>query len=153
MISIIQRTAIAVIFAGLAGYASAHGGATGVVKERMDAMSALSDALKVVAPMANGGVEIDPEALDAAAGQIVEHARAVPDLFSEEKIGDVSEALPLIWVEWKDFTDHAGQMVEAAEYLREVARSGGDRGAVKVAFDGLAATCKRCHQIYRQKKR
>ena len=77
----------------------------------------------------------------------------MPHLFGEEQTGGVSEALPLIWAEWTDFADHAGQMVEAVEYLREVARSGGGRDAVKTAFDGLTAVCKRCHQIYRQNKR
>ena len=148
-----MRFLAAIVFAGVAGMAAAHGGATGAVKARMDAMSSLADELKAIAPMANGSAPIDHEALDAAAGRMLESARAVPDLFSEAHTGGVSEALPLIWVDWADFTDHAGQMVEAVEYLREVARSGGDRDAVKTAFDGLTTVCKRCHQIYRQNKR
>ena len=148
------RILATILFAGAAaGMAAAHSGATGPVKARMDAMSSLADTLKAIAPMANGSAPIDHEALDAAAGRMLESARAVPDLFSEAHTGGVSEALPLIWVDWADFTDHAGQMVEAVEYLREVARSGGDRDAVKTAFDGLTTVCKRCHQIYRQNKR
>ena len=48
----------AVLIAGTAVTAFAHSGATGIVKERMDAMLAMGKAVKTVAPMmraAGGG--------------------------------------------------------------------------------------------------
>ena len=46
-----RHIACGVLFAGVASAALAHSGATGLVKERMVAMSAMGDAIKSVAPM------------------------------------------------------------------------------------------------------
>ena len=46
---------------GVAGGVLAHGGATGIVKERMDGMVALQKAVKAITPMMMGNAAYDPD--------------------------------------------------------------------------------------------
>ena len=56
-----KRTMIlaAIAVTGTAVAALAHSGATGVVKDRMEAMKAMGDAVKTVTPMMRGEAEYD----------------------------------------------------------------------------------------------
>jgi cytochrome c556 len=58
----------------LAPPANAHDGATGVVKERMQAMDAMAKSMKTVGPMIRGQVSLDHEKA-AAAGRMEETAK------------------------------------------------------------------------------
>ncbi len=146
-----MRRALILGFMLTAGYAAAHTGATGPVKERMDAMSAIADALKAIAPMATGKSEADPAVIEAHAATIIDHAGQIPDLFSEETPGGISEARAVIWRDWEDFTARAARMQAAAEGLRDMA-STDDPQALEASFGELAQTCKGCHELYREKK-
>ena len=54
--------------------AHAHGGATGIVRERMEAMEALGDAVKTLAAMMSGETDYDAATVRDKAGTIREHA-------------------------------------------------------------------------------
>lgn len=58
----------------ITGAALAHGGATGIVKERMDGMSAMGNAVKVLSEMMRGNVDYDPEVVKENALKIQVHA-------------------------------------------------------------------------------
>ncbi len=64
----------AVLIAGTAVTAFAHSGATGIVKERMDAMLAMGKAVKTVAPMMRGETAYDAETVRDAARLFQQHA-------------------------------------------------------------------------------
>lgn len=87
--------AVAVTSAGWA--ALAHSGATGVVKERMDAMDEMGEAMKRLTPMMRGQAEYDPEVVRDAADTMIGHAGAqMTELFPEGSNGQPSEALDAI---------------------------------------------------------
>ncbi|MEQ9258282.1 MAG: cytochrome c [Roseovarius sp.] len=111
--------------AGLAAAALAHSGATGVVKERMDAMEAMSEAIKRIRPMMTGESSYDAAALRAAAETIASEAGAtMTEKFPEGSGGHPSETLPRTWEEWDRFTALAEQLEMAATGLGLAAENG-----------------------------
>lgn len=129
--------------------ALAHGGAKGIVLERMEAMKAVAGAMKAVGPMIQGKTAYDPGATKAAAATIASHGgEALTKLFPEGSGGGVSEASPAIWTERAKFEALAAELKEAAEAL-EAAADGGQ--PPKAEFGRLAGTCKSCHEAYRVK--
>ena len=144
-----------VVVAGLAaaGGAFAHGGATGIVKERMDAMTEISKNVKVVGQMLKGTAAYNPEEIERAAKAIAGHAGdAMTNLFPEGSLKSPSEASPEIWTGWPEFSDYAGRLQSSAQALEGLAAQGAEQKAVAAAFGKVAATCKTCHEAFRIKK-
>ncbi|OOY05392.1 cytochrome c [Thioclava sp. F28-4] len=102
----------------------AHGGAEGVVKERMDAMSAMGQSVKKLAPMMRGETDYDAAAVRAAARVFIEHSDGLTELFPEGSDSKPSEAKPEIWSEWDKFSALADQLKTASEGLAEAAGNG-----------------------------
>ena len=119
------------------GFVLAHGDATGVVKERMDAMSDMGDKSKLVADMYKGKTDFDASAVVAAADAFVEHSAGMSDLFPDSKAsrsGSDTEALPVIWDNWDEFSKKATQFATSSKVLQEVVASTSDQGELKKAF-------------------
>ena len=115
--------ATAMTSAGLA--ALAHSGATGVVKERMDAMVDLGDEMKRLTPMMRGQTEYDPEIVRGAADTMIGHAgSAMTELFPEGSNGKPSEALDAIWEDWDEFAALAEALRANAEGMKLAADNG-----------------------------
>ena len=115
--------ATAMTSAGLA--ALAHSGATGVVKERMDAMVDLGDEMKRLTPMMRGQTEYDPEIVRGAADTMIGHAgSAMTELFPEGSNGKPSEALDAIWEDWDEFAALAEALRANAEGMKRAAENG-----------------------------
>lgn len=140
-----------IILAGLATLALAHSGATGIVKERMDAMSEVADSMKALAAIVRATGPVDVATAGGAAKVIAGHAGQIPAFFPEGSHSDVSEALPTIWTDWEGFTAIAGNLEQAALAL-EAAANDGDRTALATAFRSAGETCQACHEKYRLKK-
>lgn len=110
---------------GLATLALAHGGATGIVKERMDGMMAMSEAIKSLSAMMRGDTEYDANAVRESADVIKSHAgEALTALFPEGSVSDVSEAKSDIWSEWETFSAYANRLDVYAEGLAAAADNG-----------------------------
>ena len=77
----IARSLVLIMCTFIIAEASSHDGAMGVVKERMDAMSDMSDKSKLVANMFKGKVEFDQITLADAANAFVEHGTKMTTLF------------------------------------------------------------------------
>lgn len=121
------RTIIGAGAIGLASVAAAyaHGGATGIVKERMEAMESMGDAVKKLAAMMRGETEYDAATIRAEAETIRQHAgQAITSLFPEGSDGGPSEAKPGIWSNWDEFTALAMQLETFAEGLEAAAGNG-----------------------------
>ena len=89
---------------------SGHGGATGIVKERMDLMESMGDALKALAAMMKGEQPYDAEKVRSLALTIADKSgETMTELFPEASLDPPTEALPEIWSDWKRFTDLADQ--------------------------------------------
>ncbi len=119
----------AVVLTGIAGFsfaAFAHGGATGIVKERMDLMSNIGKAQKSLAAIFSGKVKYDAQVVREAASIIENHAGSkIPKLFPEEPVTDPSEALPAIWQNWAEFKYISDELEAYAAALKT--NAGNDR--------------------------
>ncbi len=110
--------------------ALAHGGATGVVKKRMDSMKAMANAVKTVAAMVKGDTAYDADVVKAAAQSIRSHSGdALTRLFPEASTHEPSEALPKIWTDWDAFKDLAGRLEILSDGLSRAADNAPGRAA------------------------
>ena len=132
-----------------AGMAVAHKGATGIVKQRMDAMKAVADATKTVAQMVKGQTAFDANLAASAAEEIKGHASNMADLFPQDSLDHPSEALPAIWKDWAKFTEIAGQLTAASAELAATATSANEAAELRPVFGKVAATCSACHEKFR----
>jgi len=105
--------------------ALAHSGATGIVKERMDGMSAMGDVVKNIAAMMRGDKPYDAAAVRDGATVIASHSgEAMTRLFPEDSGGKPSEARPEIWSDWDTFSNLADRLAVLAEALEGAAENG-----------------------------
>ena len=97
--------------------AFAHGGATGIVGERMMGMMMLGEQVKLLSPLL-ASQSASPAVVKEAAGMIRMHAgSAMTDLFPEGSIDGPSEARPEIWERWQEFADYANRLGELGTEL------------------------------------
>lgn len=140
----------------IAAAALAHGGATGIVKERMDQMGAVSKAMKAIGAMLKGAESYDAERVRTLANEIGEMGgERLVALFPENSLDPPTEARPEIWSDWERFERQANEMQDAARALAGAAD--GPRGDTSPAspdqmFRTLGGTCKACHESFRIKK-
>ncbi|WP_298817836.1 cytochrome c [uncultured Roseibium sp.] len=136
----------------VAGTALAHTGATGIVKDRMDAMSEIGDQVKAVGTMLKTGA-LDLPRVSEAGEVIANHGgAAMVKLFPEDSLHPPTEASPAIWTEWTKFQALADDLRSAALALKSTADEGGDKSQIAEVFGALGETCKSCHQAFRIKK-
>ncbi|MBO9463226.1 MULTISPECIES: cytochrome c [Stappiaceae] len=137
------------VLAGAAA-ALAHGGATGVVKERMDAMGEMGDVMKSLSSIMRGDKGYDAAAVRSGAEAIQSHSgEALTKLFPEHSIEGSSEAKPEIWSNWQEFKSLADQLDLFAAALGQGADNGlahgGDGagmmgGSSMMSQDGMMGT-------------
>ena len=139
-----------------AATAFAHGGATGIVKERMDQMSAISKAMKAIGAMLKGAEPFDSARVGVLASEIGQMGGdRLTGKFPANSLHAPTEARPEIWTDWEDFQSKAFEMKTAAEALAKSAghpRSDSDPRSPDVLFRALGTTCKTCHESFRIKK-
>ena len=132
----------------------AHGGATGIVKERMDGMMAMCKALGTVADMFKGKAAFDADQVAAAARIVEGHAAEMGSLFPDTKHsreGKGTEALPAIWENKEDFLAIAKALETKSADLAKIAATN-DQSQIRRAFGEMAKTCSACHSDYRKAK-
>lgn len=133
----------------------AHEGATGIVKERMDAMSEMACAMRLVADMVKGRRELEPRDTEVLAQTITAHAAEIPSLFpdtQDSREGRGTEARSSIWDRWTEFVSRAQRLEEQGERLGALARVE-DESAVEMQFKTLGKSCRSCHKDFRRKKK
>ncbi len=173
--SLVAVTALALL---LASAALAHRGATGIVKERMDAMTSIGSAMKGLTAMLRGKQAYDPDRVKASAKIIAGHGgESMTSLFPEGSLKHPSRAKPAIWADWERFSAlarelaaYAGALTSAAANQRLPGRGGTKGGgtaaraisadptpeelstmAPDVVFERLRRTCSDCHRTFRRK--
>ncbi|MGE3248080.1 MAG: cytochrome c [Beijerinckiaceae bacterium] len=152
-----RRALVVLVAAGIIGtgainLTSAHQGAKGVVKQRMDLMKDISKDLKSVLQMVNGQKAFDGKSVAAAALAIANHAGQIPKLFPKGSSGHPSEATPDVWKDWNGFVKQADDMKAAAAALAASARTASKTADIVPAFKSVAETCSSCHSKFRMKK-
>ncbi|WPZ37171.1 cytochrome c (plasmid) [Thalassobaculum sp. OXR-137] len=118
----IAAVAMAAAIGAGATTAIAHGGASGVVKERMDSMEALGDAMKELTAMMRGQQDYGAERVRSLAATIESHGgEALTRLFPKDSLDHPSEALPAIWSDWDRFSALSDQLSTYAQALAAAA--------------------------------
>ena len=133
------------------GEVNAHGGATGVVKERMELMKSMGDRMKNMGDMVKGKVAFDSASIAASAQEIKQAAPEITHLFPEGSIDKPSEALPRIWKDRGKFDELTETMIQEAAKLSDVATAG-DKRSIMIQFTKLGKTCSSCHTDFRKKQ-
>ena len=151
-----SRTGSLIVIVVLVVYAPlvvfAHKGATGVVKERMEAMKDVAANMKILGGMMKGEVAFNSADAQRAAKTIADHAAKVPELFPQGSIEKPTEALPVIWTDWSEFTKSAEDLRRGAEGLITAAANASTPADFKDPFVEMGRTCKGCHEKFRLKK-
>ena len=105
--------------------AVAHSGATGIVLERMNGMTAMRDLIRDLTPMMQGTVPYDPIQVSEAGYVIASHAgETMRTLFPNGSLVGVTYAKPNIWAEWNDFAALADELRDYSEALMTAAPNG-----------------------------
>ncbi|WP_138465301.1 cytochrome c [Poseidonocella sp. HB161398] len=117
------------------------------VIERTQAMKTIGKNTKILGDMAKGAVAFDAAAAQEAAATIAATATEVPSLFETEADDPASEALPVIWTQYDDFTTKAADLEMAASAAAESIQAQADLGP---ALGQIGAACKACHSTYRE---
>ena len=124
-----RMAAVAIAAAGALALASAvalaHSGATGVVKQRMDLMGTIGDAMKSLTDMMRGKTRYDAGRVRALARTIGDHGGdRMTGLFPKDSLQHPTEALPSIWTDWNRFSALAGELSRYAKALETSAGNG-----------------------------
>jgi cytochrome c556 len=128
-----------------AGMALAHAGVKDPqVMARMHGMKSMKDASALLGDIVKGKQAFDAAAV-AAAFQVLEtEADQIVTLFEAQADDPKSEALPVIWAQFDDFSAKALAMQDALP-MGDVAEDD-----LRDVFMRVTGTCKGCHETYRK---
>lgn len=145
-----SATAGLVLFASIA---LGHGGATGIVKQRMDAMKDIGAQMKLIGQMIKGQKPYNGKEV-ANAGLVIADLSGedMLKLFPENSLDHTTEATSEIWSNWQVFEKYSTDLRKAAESIADKAGKGAEKVVVAEAFGRLAKVCKGCHEEFRVKK-
>ena len=115
------------------------------VKARTQAMSEISDNMRLLGSMLKGKTDFDLDIAKLAIQNIANLAAKAPVLFEIEAIDPHAEAKPEIWSNYEDFVDKAFTLETVA-----IDASGSliDQGGLKDVLISLGKTCKSCPVSY-----
>lgn len=133
---------------GIATAALAHDGVKNpTVKARMMLMGEVKDATGIIVAMAKGEAPFDATQAQAARTALVKAARQVPGAFGAPETDPKSEALPVIWEDWKGFVDQADRFSAAATAMDVTSLD-----TLRAGVGPLGKSCGSCHETYRVKR-
>lgn len=134
---------------GQTSRAAAHDGATGIVKERHDAMISLGQAMKAWKAILDAGQTPDPAALTVISNQLAAGAgQRMLALFPMDGSGHKTKALPAIWTEWDEF-ERLSLMLETRAL--SLAKPGPDIVVLGSEFKAVGQICRECHDRFRKR--
>ncbi len=139
----------------IAANVMAHSGATGIVKQRMDAMVELGDHAKLLASMFKGKTAFEVQSVRDAADSFVSHGRQMAEWFPDtenSRYGHKSQSKQVVWEQWDDFVEEVNDFIAASETLQAKAQTTDDEAELRKAFFATAKGCKSCHKVYRKPK-
>jgi cytochrome c556 len=127
--------------------ATAHEGATGVVKERMDAMEDMAKAMKGITQRVKA--KRDLGSINADARTIEQLAQKIPSVFPPGSNQHPSGAKPAIWQKWPDFETKARALaVESGKLANTDVQ---DAKSIAAQIRAVSQICSSCHEVYRVK--
>ncbi|MGH1438646.1 MAG: c-type cytochrome [Cellvibrionaceae bacterium] len=134
----------------------AHGGATAIVKERMDLMDSLKAAMGELKPFFREKKAYDVNAVKNTALLIRDNAGThMSQLFPEDTLDKPTEALPVIWKKWPKFEKLSNELETLSQNLYDVNRGIANPTEAKAAsttlFKQIAKNCSACHKQFRER--
>jgi len=129
----------------VASVAAAHEHATGVVKERMDAMKSMDRSVKDIKELFNRKTDlakVKDEALN-----IQNHAAKITALFPAGSTQAPTDAKASLWKNWTDFASKAQALETESTKLAQADPA--NRDALRAQFKAMNQTCTGCHKLYR----
>jgi len=135
--------------------ALAHEGATGIVKERMDAMEEMGKQSKRITRMFKNKEPVDATSIVTTANLFIKHGNKMQSLFPDSDQSRMkTRALPILWEEWQDFAQKTDEFVLLSENLKLKAESNNtSHKDLATAFRDTALSCRECHKKYRKPKK
>lgn len=128
--------------------ATGHRDATGIVKQRMDAMTSMGGAMKELGSLIRGTQHDEAERFKVYARTIIQHAGdELTALFPEGSLNHPTRTLPSVWADWDRFVRLAQELERTAGSLASAAPR--EREAL---FKRLRRTCADCHRSFRTKR-
>lgn len=116
---------MALAASAIAAVALAHSGASGVVLDRMNGMTAMRDTVAELAPMMQGAVPYDTFIVSEGASVLAGHAGdTMLSLFPEGSLEGVTYAKPEIWSDWQKFAALAEELKTYSDALALAAPNG-----------------------------
>jgi cytochrome c556 len=138
---------LAIVGALMTASISAHEHATGVVKDRMDAMERMARAMKAITRRIRDNREV--ELVKADARSIHALAESMTSMFPPRSNQHPSEARESIWQNWSDFEAKAQALaIESDKLANAQAREAKSLGTQARA---VSQVCGNCHERYRVK--
>lgn len=135
---LLRTGAMALAASTIAAVALAHTGASGVVLERMNGMTALRDTMAQLAPMMQGTVAYNAITVSEGGRVMASHAgNAMLSLFPEGSIQGTTFAKPEIWSEWQRFAALAQELETYAEALAVAAPNALEPAAPRSDIAGM----------------
>jgi cytochrome c556 len=114
------------------------------VKLRMDTMDNMAQNLKLLANMAAGKMDFNAGDADTAKAAVLAGTKTIPDAFKGHEMDPASDALPVIWTQWDDFTKKADATRMAVSLIDTDTQD-----QLKTSLGQVAQACKTCHTTYR----
>jgi len=137
----------AMLMAPLAAH-EGHEHATGIVKERMDAMESMAKRMKAINARIKDKREL--AAIKADAEAIASLAPHITHQFPPGSTQRPTQARSAIWQNWADFERKARALEAASAKL--VGTGADDVKALDAAARGVSQACGACHEKYRTKR-
>ncbi len=144
------KTACAVLV--VSGTVVAHEGASGIVAERMDAMSEFGDVTQYIGDMFKGRQVMDRDTIGNAARLYIKHGDKIPMQFPDtlhSRTSGNTEALDAIWERREAFDASAREFVARSRELLAAYDRGAELDELKAAFYSVARGCRECHDDFR----
>ncbi len=169
--AITRATASLLVAAVTATTVWAHGGATGIVKERMDGMVVLAKSMKELVAISRSGSSEADRIAEVADAIRVQSGAHMTQRFPKGSMQMASEASLEIWEDWARFEALAMRLDGLAAGIAASTRHTGPASGVafsvsdplpsvdvlaslplEVLLDHAAKTCASCHKDFRIKK-
>lgn len=119
------------------------------VKYRQSAFSVLATHFGRIGAMTSGKAPFDAKVAQQNAEIVMLMSKLPVAGFTPESKGVKSRAKSEVWIEMAKVKAGSDKMVLAAAALHDATKTG-NLDAVKKAFGETAATCKACHDAYRE---
>lgn len=140
-----------VLVLSLSSISFAHKGATGLVKQRMDAMTQISQAMKQLGKIVRGKAAYEPDTIIKLAREI--SARSGPHLIKLFPMGSMKHPTKATISVWRDGGDFKTIASELAKTSQAMEKNADQKDMMRASYKALQTTCKSCHKKYRAKKR